>query len=231
MSPSRPAKAPSDPWRLLAVQDAGTIRFAMDQLVRAGLGVLGADQGSLLLAEPRAKRLRFAMVVDARPDAPPDAPGRNLAGSTVPYGEGITGMAALTHDVQSASAADGAAFHRVRGDGAPSAVLAAPLLSGDRLLGVLTAVSFDRRKTFTPDDARLYGIFANLAAIVIEQQRRLELLSTSRSPAAPPASPPAVPGPEHAERALVEATLAFARARPGRTDALLALLAALDRLP
>lgn len=211
-------------WNALGLLDPRSVRFAMDQLVRAGLGVLGADQGSLLLAEPRAKRLRFAMVVDAREDAPPDAPGSNLVGSTVPYGEGITGMAALTRDVQSAAAADGASFYRVEGDGSPSAVLAAPLLSGDRLLGVLTAVSFDRRKVFSPGDARLYGIFANVAAIVIEQQRRLELLSAAGPPAA-------VPGPEQDERALVEAVLAFVRARPGRAPALANLLADLDRLP
>lgn len=212
-------------WSALGLLDSRSVRFAMDQLVRAGLGVLGADQGSLLLAEPRAKRLRFAMVVDAREDAaPPGAPGGNLVGSTVPYGEGITGMAALTRDVQSAAAADGASFYRVEGDGSPSAVLAAPLLSGDRLLGVLTAVSFDRRKVFSPDEARLYGIFANVAAVVVEQQRRLELLSSAGSSAA-------VPGPEQDERALVEAVLAFVRARPGRAAALGALLADLDRLP
>jgi GAF domain-containing protein len=217
--------APSpDPWNLLALQDAETVRFAMDQLVRAALGVLRADQGSLLLAEPRAKRLRFAMVVDARSDAALPAADA-LVGSAVPYGEGVTGMAALTHDVQSAAAADGAAFYRIHGDGSPSAVLAAPLLSGDRLLGVLTAVSFDPRRAFSPDDARLYGIFANLAAIVIDQQRRLDLLSSPKS------SPPAVPGPEADERALLEAVLAFARARPGRAQTLLAILADLARLP
>lgn len=217
----------TSPWNLLALQDGKTVRFAMDQLVRAGLGVLGADQGSLLLAEPRARRLRFAMVVDARENASPDGPGSGLVGGTVPYGEGITGMAALTHDVQSAAAADGAVFHRIAGDGSPSAVLAAPLLSGDRLLGVLTAVSFDRRKVFSPEDARLYGIFANVAAVVIDQQRRLELLASAKSASATPA----VPGSEQDERALVEAVLSFARARPGRAAALLALLADLERLP
>lgn len=220
--------APPAAWNALGLQDPRSVRFALDQLVRAGLGVLGADQGSLLLAEPRARRLRFAMVVDARDGTPPGAPGSALVGSTVPYGEGITGMAALTHDVQSASAADGASFYRVRGDGSPPAVLAAPLLSGERLLGVLTAVSFDPRKVFSPADARLYGIFANLAAVVVDQQRRLDLLAASKSP---PPEDAAVPGPEQEERALVEAVLAFVRARPGRAAALRSLLETLDRFP
>lgn len=223
-----PPAAPS-PWNVLALQDAQTVRFAMDQLVRAALGVLRADQGSLLLAEPRAKRLRFAMIVDARSDAPLPSAASDLVGSTVPYGEGVTGMAALTHDVQSAAAADGASFYRIHGDGSPSAVLAAPLLSGNRLLGVLTAVSFNPRRAFSPDDARLYGIFANLAAVVVDQQRRLDLLASSTS--APGTPPPAVPGPEADERALLVATLAFARARPGRARALLSILSDLDRLP
>lgn len=148
-------------------------------------------------------------------------------GSIVPYGEGITGMAVLTHDVQSASSAAGAAFHRVAGDGAPSAVLTAPLLSGDRLLGVLTAVSFDRRKVFSPDDARLYGMFANVAAIVVGQQRRMELLAAEGKTS----SSAAIPGPERNERALVDAVLALARSRSGRAAALLQLLADLERLP
>lgn len=225
MKKNNPPPRPRDKeaWSALGIQDLSTIRFAMDQLVRAGLDVLGADQGSLLLAEPRDKLLRFAMVVSARDGIPPPP----LVGNTVPYGAGVTGMAALTHDVQSAAAADGATFHHLKGDGSPSAVLAAPLLSGDRLLGVLTAVSFAPCKSFSPDDARRYGIFANLAAIVVAQQRRLELLSSPSSP--PPA--PAVPSAEQSERALLESVLAFVRARPGRAEAIPPLLDALSRLP
>lgn len=70
----------SNPWQLLAIQDGKTVRFAMDQLVRAGLDVLGADQESLLLVEPRVRQLRFAMVVDAREDARSAPPRRRPRG-------------------------------------------------------------------------------------------------------------------------------------------------------
>ena len=116
-----------DAWKALGIRDEETARFTLRQLVLIGLRVLGADQGSLLVADPERRILRFAMVVssDRFAGTAPD-----LEGKTVPIGEGITGMAALTHDVQSASDVDGAEFHRIRGDGSPHAVLAAPMLLG-----------------------------------------------------------------------------------------------------
>ena len=220
-------------WAALGLQDDTTVRFAMDQLVRAALGVVGADQGALLLAEPGRGALRFAMVVDAASAAGAGRPSAAaLVGSTVPFGEGVTGMAALTRDVQSAAVVrDGEApFRRVRGDGAPGAVLAAPVLDGDELLGVLTAVSFRRRRTFSREESALYGVFANVAAVVVGQRRRLELVAAGPAGLAGRASP-AVPGPEREERALVEEVLSFVRSRPGRAAALRGLLSSLAAFP
>lgn len=220
-------------WRLLAVQDAGTVRFALGQIIGVGLRILGADEGSLLVAEPDGKSLRFAMV--AKPDGTPSGgKGAAIIGESVPIGEGVTGMAALTRDVQTASEAlgSGITFRRVRGDGSPTAVLAAPMLLGDSLVGVITAVSFDRRKAFSIEQTRTYGMLANIAATVVEQQRTLERIASRTGARSGKTAPVAnvANGPESDEEAVVRMALAIARKNPRRLGALKAILAALEDL-
>lgn len=218
---------------VLGLQDETQMRFALAQLVGVGLRVLGADEGSLLVAAPRGKTLQFAMVCGPDGMPPKSGTAASMIGKEIPIGEGVTGMAALTHDVQSASASDGtgpSAFRRIAGDGSPQAVLAAPLLLGDALVGVITAVSFDRRKSFSAEDARTYGMLANAAATVVDQQRRLEAVAR-RGKEAVPAAGADMDGTAAEERALLEETLAFARARAGRAAALRNLLSALSRIP
>lgn len=213
----------SDAWKALGIRDEATARFALRQLVSVGLRILGADQGSLLVAEPERRILRFAMVVSSGRFA---GTAPDLEGKIVPIGEGITGMAALTHDVQSASDADGAEFHRIRGDGSPHAVLAAPMLLGESLLGVITAVSFDRRKSFSAEQTQTYGMLAGLAATVVDQQRRLDGTAAGEAP-----SPTEMRADEREEWQLVADLLSFVRAKEGRTAAVRALLSDLARMP
>ena len=51
--------------------------------------------------------------------------------------------------------------------------MAAPMLIGDQLVGVITAVSFAEGKRFTSLDARLYAGLASIAGVVVDQKRRL----------------------------------------------------------
>lgn len=174
----------------------------LEEIILLGLEITGASQGSVLLAEPGGKLLRFASVVSLSPDGAVRALGENLIGQTVPVGEGVTGMAALTHDVQTATRLDSSArFHPVKGDGRPSAVLAAPMLEGDELVGVVTAVSFDRKKVFSPSECRIYARFANVAARVV-----------ASAPGA------AAESPLGEERVLLEEVSTFARANPGKIE-------------
>ena len=55
----------------------------------------------------------------------------------------------------------------------PEAVIAAPMLVGDDLIGVITAVSFVSGKRFTGRDGDLYGRLAAIAGVVVDQRRRL----------------------------------------------------------
>lgn len=202
------------------VIDTGETRFTLGQAIAVGLRILGADEGSMLVAEPDGKSLRFVLVADRDGILPDSSESFALIGKCVPIGEGVTGMAAMTHDVQTSAAADGAGipFHRVRGDRRPNAVLAAPMLLGERLLGVITAVSFDRRRTFSPYQAQTYGMLANVAAGIVDLRRRL----------AEEAGGTAAAGTEgDAEQSLAREVLALVRKRPGRVEALRRIVAAM----
>jgi len=52
-------------------------------------------------------------------------------------------------------------------------VIAAPMLIGDTLIGVITCVSFKKGKRFGAGDARLYAGLASIAGVVVDQHRRL----------------------------------------------------------
>lgn len=131
---------------------------------------LGADEGSLLVADPEGGDLRFAMTA-----GDPESE-RTLIGQRVPLGQGITGLAAATHDVQIGAPTYTDVRQTERKSGGPEAVLAAPMLIGDRLIGVVTAVSFAPGKRFDQGSARFAGRLATIAAVVVDQTTRLAAL-------------------------------------------------------
>jgi GAF domain-containing protein len=138
-------------------------------LIELGCEVVGGEEGSLLVYDKDADLLRFAMTV-----GDPESE-RKLRGQAVPLGAGLTGLAAATLEVQTGAPTFKDVDQKQRtGDSAtPDAVIAAPMVSGDELVGVITAVSFADGKRFSSKDARLYAGFAAIAAIVVDLRRRL----------------------------------------------------------
>lgn len=202
-----------DVWKLLGLQDDRNVQFVLEQLIQIGLRILNATQGSLLVLEPDRKNLKFAMVASKLGLDNPQNSFADLVGKRVPVGEGITGMAALTHDIQTATRAVGGRFFRVQGDGNPNAVLAAPMLIGEELIGVITAVSFDKRKSFTVEECKTYGLFANMAAVIVGQQQKLAAMTCE--PMAEIAG-----AWERKECELVRNLIDLVRARPDKIDAI-----------
>lgn len=216
--------AKNDAWNLLGLQNEKDTQFVLEQLIQIGLKILNASQGSLLVVEPDKKNLRFAMVASKSGLMNFQRLFSSLVGKTVPIGEGVTGMAALTHDIQTSTRASGGEkFYHVKGDGSPNAVLAAPMLIGDHLVGVITAVRFDRGKPFTAEECRTYGVFANIAAVVVDQQQRLATLAHAPMSAAMGSN-------ERKECDLVRDVLAFVRAKPEKIDAVHEIFNAVARL-
>jgi GAF domain-containing protein len=183
-------------------------------LIRMGVLVTGADEGSLLVLDEAAGDLRFAMTIG---DAGSEA---TLLGQRVPLGQGITGLAAATLEVQIGAPTFRDIRQSARLDPAAvqEAVMAAPMLLGEQLVGVITAVSFRAGKRFTTEDGRLFGGFAAIAGVLVDQAQRLQGLGDMA---------PALAG---AEADIAASIAAITRRNPAALGDVAALLASVERL-
>ena len=142
---------------------------ALKDLLLVGLEVLDAAQGSVLLDDAEGTSLEFAVVASRGELARHESEFAHLVGQRVPWGEGVSGRAASLGVPQVATKDDAAEFCRVANDGSPSTVLAVPMIGcGGKVLGVITAVSFDRIREFDPDACQLYLRVASVAAALME---------------------------------------------------------------
>jgi GAF domain-containing protein len=143
-------------------------------LIELGAQFIGVHEGALLVVDEATNELVFAMTVGQV------GLGEALLGQRVPMGKGLVGLAAQTHEVQMGAPT----FHlpqdqaKLRAAEEPCAEIAAPLIVNDTLIGVITAVSFKEDKKFSSADALLYARIAWVAAIVIDQRRRLAALQS-----------------------------------------------------
>jgi transcriptional regulator with GAF, ATPase, and Fis domain len=165
--------------RFLGILPSTPEEKILRMLIELGCEVVGGQEGSLLVYDKEHDVLRFAMTV-----GDPESE-RKLRGQAVPLGAGLTGLAAATLEVQIGAPTFKDVEQKQRsGDGsAPDAVIAAPMVSGDELVGVVTAVSFENGKRFSSRDARLYAGFAAIAAIVVDLRRRLSAYESGQAAA------------------------------------------------
>lgn len=163
----------NDVLLLAGISNPDKIREAFDLIIKLGLKMMCADEGSLLVYRKNLRTLQFAATVGA------SSSKETLVGKTVPIGKGITGMAAMTGEVQTASKSGGNLFN-VEDDGSPNSVIAAPILLEDELIGVITAVSFDSGKTFSSHDCQFFAMLAQLGAIVILQEQTISNYSSKQ---------------------------------------------------
>ena len=156
---------------LAGMQNPQKVLHAFKLLISLGIKLLGADEGSLLIFNKKKKELQFAATVG-------NDVNEILIGKTVPIGKGITGMAALTGEIQTASRANGGNFFAVQDDGTPNSVIAAPIMVDDELIGVITAVSFDYNKIFSTIDCQNFSLLTQLGAVLITQEQTLANCAT-----------------------------------------------------
>jgi GAF domain-containing protein len=145
-------------------------RASEDQVLRltveTGVRAVGGEQGSLAVFDPETDELVFVMTYgDAKAEA-------ELIGTRIPIGKSLMGLAAETGEVQiGAPRYKDAAQTEALGD--VQAVIAAPMMVGDRLIGVITAISKQPGKRFTLEDGELYACLATIAALVVDQSLAL----------------------------------------------------------
>ena len=187
--------------------------------------VVGAEEGSLLVVDHTQdppRELIFAMTVGSRQSE------ETLSGQRVPLGEGLAGIAALTHEVQIGAPLYDGVQQAKRGEappGQPTAVIAAPMLIDDRLVGVITAVSFKPGKRFTREHAALYARAASLAGVVVDQRRRIDALESQGVSGEEPRRPS---GDEPLARQILDTAARLVDRNPDRLRELARLLSALD---
>jgi GAF domain-containing protein len=196
--------------RHLGIRPTSTTEATLRMLIWTSLQLTGAQEGSLLVLDRSGNELRFAMTVGNEESE------ATLLDQPVPLGAGISGLAAASREVQIGAPKyrDIKQSQKIGTD--PEAVIAAPILAGDELLGVLTCVSFEPGKRFGTEQGRLYGGFAVIAGVVIDQERRLARLERGTVAAADPR-----------EQRIMEIATRLGRERP---DALTDAVAVLERI-
>jgi PAS domain S-box-containing protein len=152
----------------LEVAEAGDpMRIVQAVLTRAA-GLLGAPMGGVYLVDETGRELKLA----AGYNLPPGYEGRRLR-----LGEGLSGKvvqsgeALVVNDYRTwegrAMLYDGADFRRMAG---------VPLRHGRKVIGVITVMDDQRTDTFEADEVRVLQLFADQAAVALENARLLETL-------------------------------------------------------
>ena len=136
----------------------------LDSIADAALAQFDADEASIMLLADDGRSLYVAAVRGERRDA--------LLGMRLPLGEGIAGRVAarreplvLEDEVKDPLLAP----LRLRAD--IKSALCMPMLTRNRLIGVLNISCIRKRHTFTPGQIKVLGIFTNAAAAGIEAAR------------------------------------------------------------
>jgi GAF domain-containing protein len=139
-------------------------------LLQTAVDAIGGDEGSLLAYDPGANDLCFAMTVGN------DEAESRLVGQRLPIGAGVTGLAAATRQVQVGAPVYHDIEQTKRKGADPEAVLAAPMVDDDRLIGVFTVVSFAAGRRFGAKEANIGGRLATVGTIVVQQHLKIAAL-------------------------------------------------------
>ena len=199
----------------VGIQNPENVKQAFELLIQLGVKLLDADEGSLLVYRKEQKDLQFVSTLGG-------AAPKLLVGKTVPVGEGITGMAAMSREIQTSTRASGSRFFEVPDDGKPNSVIAAPILLDDELIGVITAVSFDLEKSFSTVDCQKFAIVAELGAIVLRQEQQIAAIRSGIKST--------LTEQETLERKAVEQTINWLKAHPDKGGRIVQILTMLNEL-
>lgn len=146
----------------------------LEMIVETAAAVIGARAGALFLIDEPAGDLVFEVAIGPKADA-----ARRFR---VPLGHGIAGLVAVSGQPMAVANADQdprQAADIARGTGyTPQSILCVPLVYAERVIGVLELLDKDSAPTFSAHDMETLGLFANQAAVAIEQSRTRNLLGT-----------------------------------------------------
>jgi steroid delta-isomerase-like uncharacterized protein len=139
-------------------------------IVNAAARMVSAGAASLFLIDEATAELTFEVAIGPK--------AAEVARFRVPIGHGIAGAVAATGQAISISAPEQDprfASEIARSVGhLPQSILCVPMRHGDKVIGVLEALDKTGRETFTTSDIEVLSWFAEIAALAVEQARRLD---------------------------------------------------------
>jgi len=141
-----------------------SFRALLSAIVEVARSIFGAKASSIVLLDTETDELVFEAVVGEGEDT--------LLGMRYPAGRGIAGWVLATRtplvieDVQSdprfaRNVAEGTGY-------VPRGIMAAPLLTEEDALGVLSVLDRPEQSLFSLQEMELLGLFANQAAIAVD---------------------------------------------------------------
>ncbi|TMK76756.1 MAG: GAF domain-containing protein [Actinobacteria bacterium] len=144
-----------------------THRTLLQMIAETAAGVISARAGALFLVDEETQELRFEVALGERAEA--------LRGVRLPLGHGIAGGVALSGQPMAVSDVQAderwAAEIGERVGYIPESILCVPLFYEDAVIGVLELLDKEGAPSFGEEDILTLSLFANQAAVAIEQSR------------------------------------------------------------
>ena len=143
----------------------------LKSIVEAAGRIFNAQAASLLLVLEQEQVLEFKVSYGS-------ANSQDLVGMRFPMTQGIAGYVVMTgQPIAVSNVRQDPRFNRdfAQSTGfVPSSILATPLVSGDRIIGVMEVLDKINAESFGMQDMDLLGMFANQAAIAIDQSQQID---------------------------------------------------------
>jgi Nif-specific regulatory protein len=144
----------------------------LEMIVETAAQVINSQSASLFLVDHERQELVFEIALGQKAEE-----ARKFR---VPLGHGIAGHVAATGQPTATSSDADPRQAREIGESigyVPRTILCVPLFYGDRVLGVLELLDKADGAIFTMMDMHVLGLFANMAAVALEQSRTRDNLS------------------------------------------------------
>jgi GAF domain-containing protein len=141
----------------------------LKSIVEAAARIFNAAAASILLVNEPERLLEFKVAYGAS--------NRDLVGLKFPLDKGIAGYVVMTgQPLTISNVRQDARFNQGFAESTgyvPNSILAMPLKSGDRVIGVMEVLDKISAASFGIQDMELLGMFAHQAAIAIDQSQRM----------------------------------------------------------
>lgn len=145
----------------------------LPMVVASAAEIIGASAGALFLIDERDHYLTFEVAFGEKADT--------VKNFRIPLGQGIAGLVAVTGQPMAISNAREDSRHAsdiAQAAGyLPENILCVPLISNDEVIGVLELLDRVDGSSFRPHDMDVLSMFADIAAVAIQQNRTRSTIS------------------------------------------------------